>query len=69
MQVYGHLLPSRVDVVEWVKGTLLTEARSLLPEGLYEPFVAQYRAELMRELPDEKPYFYAFKRVLLWAER
>lgn len=69
VEVYGHKLASREDVVEWVKGTLLTEARRRLPKGLYESFEAEYRARLMARLVDEKPFFYPFKRLLLWAQR
>ena len=69
LQVYGHKLPSREAVVEWVKGTLLTEYKRRLPEELYESFVVRYREKLLERLPDDKPYFYAFKRILLVAEK
>jgi trans-aconitate 2-methyltransferase len=62
MQVYGHLLPSSADVVEWVRGALLTH---------YEPFpngfLEAYRTRLAEELGEERPYFYTYKRVLLWG--
>ncbi len=62
MQVYGHLLPSSGDVVEWVRGALLTH---------YEPhppgFLDTYRARLAAELGEERPYFYTYKRVLMWG--
>ena len=35
MQVYGHLLPSTDDVVEWVRGALLTHYEALLPADRY----------------------------------
>ena len=31
LQVYGHMLPARDDVVEWVKGTLLTDYQRRMP--------------------------------------
>src|SRR5206468_12092316 len=31
--VYPHVLPSRDEVVEWVKGTMLTEYKRHLPEN------------------------------------
>jgi trans-aconitate 2-methyltransferase len=40
VEVYGHELPSRDDVVEWVKGSLLTEPKALLPRPLYEAFLS-----------------------------
>ena len=69
VQVYGHLLDSRDDVVEWVKGSLLTEPRRLLPPELYARFEAEYRERLQARLVDERPYFYPFKRLLMWAAR
>ena len=67
LQVYGHRLPSTSDVVEWVKGTSLTRFKAALPGDEYDRFVAEYRRRLLAELGDRSPYFYPFKRVLLWA--
>lgn len=67
LQVYPHVLPSSGDVVEWTKGTSLTRFFSRLPDELHEPFVNAYRTELLRRLGEREPYFYAFKRILLWA--
>ena len=67
LQVYGHVLPSTGDVVEWVKGTTLTDYQSRLEPAVFDDFLAQYRERLLREIGDARPYFYAFKRVLLWA--
>lgn len=69
LQVYAHVLGSRDDVVEWVRGTLLTAYRSRLPDDLYEPFVARYRARLENALPDDRPFLFPFKRILIWGRR
>jgi trans-aconitate 2-methyltransferase len=69
LQVYGHRLPSTAAVVEWVKGTNLTRFRRVLPDDLYEAFLARYEARLVGELGERSPYFYPFKRVLLWGRR
>lgn len=69
LQVYLHVLPEPAGVVDWVKGTLLTDYRRRLPDDLYESFVARYRELLLAELPDERPYPFTFKRVLLRARR
>jgi trans-aconitate 2-methyltransferase len=69
LQVYGHRLDRRDDVVEWVKGTLLTDYKKRLPAELYARFEADYRARLIARLDDERPYFFPFKRLLLWASR
>jgi trans-aconitate 2-methyltransferase len=69
LQVYGHVLESIDSVVEWVKGSLLTPYRELLDGATYEAFVERYRARLLDELGDQRPYFYPFKRILCWARR
>ena len=68
MQVYGHLLDSTDAVVEWVRGTLLTDYEARMPAAMYEQFLGRYRDRLLHALGDERPYFYAFKRILLWAQ-
>ena len=67
LQVYLHLLPEPGAIVDWVKGTLLTDYRRRLPDRVYEDFVARYRELLVSELPDERPFPFSFKRVLLWG--
>jgi trans-aconitate 2-methyltransferase len=67
LQVYLHLLSEAGAVVDWVKGTLLTDYRGRLPDRVYEDFVARYRELLAAELPDERPFPFTFKRVLLWG--
>jgi len=67
--VYAHLLPSRNDVLEWVKGTLLTDFQSRMPAPLFQEFLARYSKLLFKVLRDERPYFYPFKRILFWASR
>ena len=69
LQVYGHHLESRESVVEWVKGTLLTDFEKRLTPEFYQQFLARYRERLMTELADSRPYFYAFKRILIWGRK
>ncbi|HUQ40471.1 MAG TPA: methyltransferase domain-containing protein [Acidimicrobiales bacterium] len=69
LQVYGHRLASTADVVEWVKGTSLTRFKKRLAPDVFASFVDAYRDALLAELGDRAPYFYAFKRVLLWGRR
>jgi trans-aconitate 2-methyltransferase len=69
LQVYGHVLDSSGDVVEWVKGTSLTRFANALPPTLYEAFVDEYRQRLLARLGDRAPYFYPFKRILFWASK
>lgn len=69
LQVYGHLMPSTVDVVEWLKGSYLTPFRQALTPDLYEEFLGRYRSRLVAALGDQQPYFYPFKRILCWGRR
>ena len=66
-QVYLHRLPAPEDVVEWVKGSLLTEYRNRMSVADYEAFLSDYQARLLAELPNERPFLYTFKRILLWG--
>ena len=69
LQVYSHHLSSRDDVVEWVKGTLLTDYQRRLPADLWPRYLERYRARLLPRLDDAQPYFYSFKRILFWGRR
>jgi trans-aconitate 2-methyltransferase len=69
LQVYAHVLPARDEVIEWVKGSLLTDYRRRLPDALWPRFEARYRELLLPELDPTQPFFYPFKRVLIWAQR
>jgi len=66
--VYGHPLPSRSDVVEWVRGTLLTDYQKRLSPELWERYLAAYRDRLVASLPNDRPFLYTYKRILLWGQ-
>jgi trans-aconitate 2-methyltransferase len=67
--VYLHHLAARDEVVEWVRGTLLTDYQTRMPDDLFERFLATYRARLLPHLEDTHPYRYPFKRLLFWGRR
>jgi trans-aconitate 2-methyltransferase len=69
LQVYNHALSSREDVIEWVKGALLTAYERRMPRELFHKFLEQYRSRLLSHLEDERPYFFLFKRILFWGQR
>jgi trans-aconitate 2-methyltransferase len=69
VQVYGHRLASREEVVEWVKGSLLTDYEKRLPSELFVRFLERYRERLFALLPDERPFFFPFKRILARVSR
>jgi trans-aconitate 2-methyltransferase len=67
--VYPHVLEAREAVVDWFKGSLLTEYARHLPPDLFEHFVADYRARLLPRLDAARPFFFPFKRILCWGRR
>ncbi len=69
LNVYGHILESREAVFEWVKGSLLNEYKARLDAPTAAAFLDEYKRRLLAELPDERPFFFTFKRILLWASK
>jgi trans-aconitate 2-methyltransferase len=69
LQVYGHHLASGDEVVEWVKGTLLTDYERRLTADQYAAYLTEYRRRLLPRLGAGGPYFYPFKRLLFWAAK
>ena len=69
--VYPHVLASRDQVVEWMKGTLLTEFERHLPQGsdVFPQFVEEYRRRLIGALDASRPFFFPFKRILCWGQK
>jgi hypothetical protein len=41
----------------------------LLTDDLYEDFLFDYRSRLLDTIGDRQPYFYPFKRILVWGRR
>jgi trans-aconitate 2-methyltransferase len=69
LEVYAHPLPSRDDVVEWVRGTTLTDYQKRLDPATWDAFLARYRERLAAALPDERPFVYTYRRLFLWGRR
>jgi trans-aconitate 2-methyltransferase len=67
--VYPHVLAGRADVVEWMKGTLLTEYARHLPAELFDQFLEEYRTRLFARLEAAEPFFFPFKRILCWGQK
>ncbi|MGZ4737874.1 MAG: methyltransferase domain-containing protein [Ilumatobacteraceae bacterium] len=67
LQVYPHVLPSTRHVVEWVRGTTLTRFEKRLDSKMFDGFVRDYEAELLRVLGNHEPHFFPFRRILMWA--
>ena len=68
-KIYGHVLPSSADVVEWVKGTSLAAYLSRLDGPAADSFLRAYRDRLIGRIRDRSPYFYPFRRLLFWGTK
>jgi trans-aconitate 2-methyltransferase len=68
-KIYGHELPHCADVVEWVKGTLLTPYLQRLDKPAADEFLTEYKTRLLAALGDRAPYFFPFRRVLFWGAK
>jgi trans-aconitate 2-methyltransferase len=69
VEVYAHPLAAREEVVEWVRGTLLTDYEKRLDSETFARFLDRYRERLMAALPDERPFLYTYRRLFVWAMR
>lgn len=66
-RVYRHELAGPEEVVEWVRGSLLTDYRARLDDDAWEAYLADYRERLLAALPRERPCAFPFRRLLLWG--
>ncbi len=69
LETYAHPLGSRDDVVEWVRGTTLTDYERRLDATTWVRFLERYRERLRAALPDERPFLYTYRRLFLWGRR
>ena len=60
------MLDSSSDVIEWVKGTLLTDYERRSGDRSPE-FLQRYRELLIERIGDKHPYFFTYRRILLWG--
>ncbi len=67
--VYPHVLAGPEGVLDWMKGTLLTEYARHLPPEMFEPFEREYWTRLSTRLEPSRPFFFPFKRIVCWGQR
>ena len=67
LQVYPHVLDSSRGVVDWVRGTMLTRFQQCLDPETFTEFVSVYEQRLIQVIGDRAPYFFPFRRILLWG--
>lgn len=64
---YHHELPDVAALVEWMRGTTLTDTLPRLPEALRTRYLARYAERLAEVLGDPAPYSFRFRRLFFWA--
>jgi len=72
LRIYGHRMDRTEQVLDWVAGTLLTSFERRLDEDAFAAFRTEYRRALLARLGDpdgDRPYFYAFPRILASGRR
>lgn len=69
LQVYAHPLDSAAEVVEWVRGTLLTDYQQRLAPADFVRFVERYRERLLAALGPAQPYLYTYDRLFFWGAK
>lgn len=67
VKVYVHPMESGAEVIEWTRGTLLTQFEKSLTPARFAEFLAAYREELLAEIGGG-PTIYTFKRLFLWGQ-
>lgn len=69
LSVYGHVLGSLDEVVEWVRGTLMLAYGALMDADTMQAYLDRYRHRLGEVIGEQAPYYYTYKRILMWAGR
>jgi trans-aconitate 2-methyltransferase len=67
VQVYAHSLNDRTEVVEWMRGALLTDYQKRLSPEHFTRFLERFSARLLPQLEDERPYLFLQPRLLFWG--
>jgi trans-aconitate 2-methyltransferase len=67
VHVYCHVMDSRAAFMSWVEGSVLAWYRRRLSASTLATFVTDYRDRLAGVLPDDKPYVFPSRRLLIWA--
>jgi trans-aconitate 2-methyltransferase len=69
LKIYPHVLDGPEAVVDWMKGTLLTEYEKRLSPDQYVDFLAAYRERLLTGLEAAWPFLFPFRRILCWGRK
>ncbi len=66
-KIYPLTLNRVEDLIEWVKGSLLTYYQSHLTPQLFEQFLEAYTTQLKDRVGEKSPCFVPFKRLFIWG--
>ncbi len=69
LRIYGHELPNLDAAVEWLRGTLLRAYADRLDAPMFERFVQDYRRKMHQEIGDAQPFYWPYRRILMWGRR
>jgi trans-aconitate 2-methyltransferase len=67
LQIYAHRLVNTDAVVDWLRGSTLTRFERAMPSAMFDDFVTTLRGRVVEELGESSPFFYPFKRILIWG--
>jgi len=67
MHVYPQRMTNAGEIVEWTRGSLLTDYERRMSPALFQQFLESYRKGIIQSYGSESPVFFPFKRILLWA--
>lgn len=67
--IYGHELPNIDAAVDWVRGTALQPYLERLGKQHFERFLEVYLARLSARMGTEEPFYFPYKRILMWGRR
>lgn len=67
MQIYPMQFANVEGFIEWLKGAYLTFYQSHLSATEYPLFLDEYHNRMVRAFGQEVPFFFPFKRILLWC--
>ncbi|HEY4279494.1 MAG TPA: methyltransferase domain-containing protein [Conexibacter sp.] len=66
-RVYLHLLDGPEGLIDWFRGSLLSEYERRLDPAVFEAFMTRYRSLLLERVEPRSPYPLAFPRILMWG--
>ncbi|MFT5431166.1 MAG: trans-aconitate 2-methyltransferase [Myxococcota bacterium] len=72
VRIYPCELESADGVIQWLRGSLLTAYQTRMSAADFESFVGRFRERLFEALGqrvDERPFYYPYARILMWARR